>query len=103
MCIRDRNGALCECDIDCFNQINSGNSNVRRNFIQGFSWKKVYQFLFWEIIRNIVGITAIVLLTGTIGYLMGYINEKVGNGSIIPSWIIHSSANIMTSFLFIKI
>jgi len=57
--------------------------------------------LFWEIIRNMAGITAIVLLTGTIGYLMGYINEKLGNDSIIPSWITHSLANIMTPLFFI--
>ena len=71
------------------------------NLLQSILFGLMHGVLFWEIIRNIVGITAIVLLTGTIGYLMGYINEKVGNGSIIPSWITHSSANIMTLFLFI--
>ncbi|MCW3141595.1 MAG: CPBP family glutamic-type intramembrane protease [Methanophagales archaeon] len=69
--------------------------------LQSILFGLMHGVLFWEIIRNMAGITAIVLLTGTIGYLMGYINEKLGNGSIIPSWITHSLANIMTPLFFI--
>lgn len=71
------------------------------NLLQSILFGLMHGVLFWGIIRNMVGITAIVLLTGTIGYLMGYINEKVGNGSIVPSWITHSLANIMTPLFFI--
>ena len=38
----------------------------------------------------------IVLFTGDIGWFMGYINEKKAGGSIIPSWCIHTAANIFS-------
>ncbi|HOM43284.1 MAG TPA: CPBP family intramembrane metalloprotease [Bacillota bacterium] len=38
----------------------------------------------------------ITLFTGGIGWLMGYINEKKAGGSIIPSWCIHTAANIFS-------
>lgn len=38
----------------------------------------------------------IVLFTGVIGWFMGYLNEKKAGGSIIPSLIIHSTANIFS-------
>ena len=41
--------------------------------------------------------------TGIIGWLFGYINENKANGSIIPSWLIHSTANIISSILSIMI
>lgn len=34
------------------------------------------------------------LFTGMIGWLMGYINEEIAKGSILPSWCIHAGANI---------
>ena len=41
----------------------------------------------------------IILFTGGIGWLMGYINEKKAGGSILPSWIIHATSNIFASFI----
>lgn len=38
----------------------------------------------------------IIALTGTIAWFMGYINEKKADGSIIPSWFIHTTANIFS-------
>ena len=38
----------------------------------------------------------IVVLTGAIAWFMGYINEKHSNGSIVPSWIIHTIANLFS-------
>lgn len=40
-----------------------------------------------------VGIVKAILksiFTSSIAWLMGYINEKKANGSIVPSWIIHA-------------
>lgn len=36
----------------------------------------------------------IIVFTGIIAWFMGYINEKYSNGSIIPSWIIHTISNL---------
>ena len=35
------------------------------------------------------------------GWLMGYLNERIGNGSILPSWLIHSPMNITSSFMLL--
>ena len=48
---------------------------------------------------NIVGVPisiVVILFTGLIGWLMGYINEKQSGGSIIPSWCLHGIANTLS-------
>jgi len=35
-------------------------------------------------------------LPGLAGWMMGYVNEKVGNGSIAPGWLIHALGNATT-------
>ena len=42
---------------------------------------------------------AIGLLTGAIGALMGYLNERLAGGSLIPGWTLHASANLLTGCL----
>lgn len=37
--------------------------------------------------------------SGLAGYILGYIKEKIGNGSIIPGWIAHGLANIVSFYL----
>ena len=51
-----------------------------------------------------VGLLFVVLVSAfslVAGWMMGYINEKLSNGSIIPSWIIHSLKNIVSSALIL--
>lgn len=46
---------------------------------------------------NSILVTILVtLLPGCIGWFEGWINEKYSDGSIIPSWIIHSVMNILS-------
>ena len=37
----------------------------------------------------------VTLLTGTIGWGLGYLNEKQAGGSIFPSWAIHALSNLI--------
>lgn len=37
----------------------------------------------------------VALLTGTIGWGLGYLNEKQAGGSIFPSWAIHALSNLI--------
>ena len=37
----------------------------------------------------------VTLLTGTIGWGLGYLNEKQAGGSIFPSWVIHALSNLI--------
>lgn len=34
-------------------------------------------------------------ITGASGWLMAYLNERVGGGSIAPSWLVHGVANLI--------
>ena len=42
----------------------------------------------------------VIAFTGTLGWLMGYINEK-SNGSIMPSWCLHGISNVYASVIII--
>ena len=41
----------------------------------------------------------VILFTGGVAFAMGYINEKKANGSIIPSFVIHIIANLVSSVI----
>lgn len=42
---------------------------------------------------------AIGVLTGGIGAVMGYLNERLAGGSLAPGWILHAAANMLTGCL----
>ena len=42
---------------------------------------------------------AITLFTIAIALVLGLINEKQANGSILPSWLIHAAANVVAGFV----
>lgn len=41
----------------------------------------------------------IIVLTGTVAYIIGFVNEKKADGSIIPSWIIHGTTNLISAII----
>lgn len=47
--------------------------------------------IFWAVI--------ITVITGIAGYLMGYINERYSDGSIISSWMLHGTVNTSASII----
>lgn len=46
---------------------------------------------------NILLTVLLTIFPGTMGWVEGYINEKYASGSIIPSWVLHSIVNILSS------
>ena len=64
------------------------------NFIQGLLFGLLHGVMFFPLVGSFKTIL-IVLLTSLIALLMGYINEKLSDGSIIPSWIIHAISNLI--------
>lgn len=42
----------------------------------------------------------VIAYTGTLGWLMGYVNEQ-SNGSILPSWCIHGISNVYAAIIII--
>lgn len=46
---------------------------------------------------GIFTIVGVFIFTSLVGYLMGYINEQLVGGSILPSWIIHGCSNVAST------
>ena len=68
------------------------------NIIQSILFGLLHGVMFFSIVGVIKALT-VILFTGTVAYVMGYINEKKAGGSILPSWIIHATSNIFASFI----
>ena len=67
---------------------------TKANFIQGLLFGLLHGVMFFPLVGSLKTII-IILLTSLIALLMGYINEKLSDGSIIPSWIIHATSNFV--------
>ena len=68
------------------------------NVIQSVIFGLLHGIMFFKaagVIKTII----IIFLTGLIAFVMGYINEKKANGSILPSWFIHALSNIFASIV----
>lgn len=68
------------------------------NSIQAIIFGLIHGFMFISDIGYFKAII-IVLITSTIGLLMGWINEKQSDGSIIPSWLLHGIANLISAIV----
>ena len=66
------------------------------NIMQSVLFGIMHGIMFFSSVGMVKAII-IVAFTGGIGWFMGFINEKKANGSIIPSWYIHSAANIFSA------
>lgn len=66
------------------------------NIIQSILFALLHCALFFNS-TSLVNVILITLFTGMIAFVMGSINEKDAEGSILPSWCIHGTANIISS------
>lgn len=69
------------------------------NSIQSLLFGCIHGIMFFFAI-GILKSMLIILFTGIISWIMGYINEKKANGSILPSWFIHAVANIFSGICY---
>lgn len=68
------------------------------NYIQAMVFGLMHGIMFISVIgmfRTII----VIFITGAIGLLMGWINENQSEGSIISSWLLHGSANMISSII----
>lgn len=65
------------------------------NSTQSLCFALVHGLIFFKAV-DIGSTIMITVFTFIIAYGMGYINEQKGQGSIVPSWIIHAAANIFS-------
>ena len=65
------------------------------NIVQALLFGLLHGVMFFSAVDAVKALVVIVF-TGGIGWCMGYTNEKVSGGSILPSWCIHAIANIFS-------
>lgn len=68
------------------------------NALQAIVFGAIHGFLFMGASTGlpVIGWLAVVLLPAVQGWLMGWLNERLGNGSIIPGWCAHAVTNVLT-------
>ena len=70
------------------------------NVLQALIFAVIHAALFWALsISGVSFLIFIFFLSGIAGYIIEYINEKYGAGSIIPGWISHALGNTISYFV----
>ena len=65
------------------------------NIVQAIIFGLIHVFLSSADNRNLFVYMIIFISTATGGWLLGYLNEKLFNGSIIPSILMHGTGNFI--------
>nr|WP_246201334.1 CPBP family intramembrane glutamic endopeptidase [Streptococcus ratti] len=65
------------------------------NTVQSLCFALLHGLIFLKSL-DILSTVIITVFVFGIAYGMGYFNEKLAKGSIIPSWVIHAVANIFS-------
>ena len=65
------------------------------NLTQALLFGLLHGVMFFSMV-GLIKAVLIIFFIGAIAWFMGYINEKKSNGSIIPSWIIHTISNLFS-------
>lgn len=68
------------------------------NFIQALLFGLLHRAILFTALNTFL-VISIIIFSALAGWMIGYVNEKLGNGSILPSWLIHSLMNISSSLL----
>lgn len=65
------------------------------NLLQAFIFGIIHTLLFLTITDNILFLVIIFVIPTIGAYVKVHLNEKLADGSIIPGWIAHASANLL--------
>lgn len=71
----------------------------------GFSWGNAIQAIVFGLLHlllfinylPVLSLIAITVLSGINGWIMGWVNEQAAGGSVLPSWMLHSLANLLVA------
>lgn len=66
------------------------------NIMQALLFGLTHGALFLAVVTPL-GVGIITLFTGFIGWELGYLNEKLAGGSILPSWLLHGLSNFASA------
>ncbi len=73
---------------------------TKGNILQAFIFGIIHTALFLSLTKSILFLTFIFIVPFVVGLVLAWINEKLANGSIIPSWLAHASGNLFTYLFF---
>lgn len=62
----------------------------------------LFGLLHGAMFASVVGVPKALLViafTGAIAWCMGYVNERLAGGSILPSWMMHAAANVFSGLV----
>ena len=68
------------------------------NVVQGILFGLLHGIMFASS-TGFFGVALVIFFTGIVGWLMGWINEKLSDGSIVSSWMLHGCANTIASMV----
>lgn len=68
----------------------------RGNAIQAIVFGLLHVLLFINYLP-VSSLVAITVLSGINGWIMGWLNEQAAGGSVVPSWMLHSLANLLVA------
>lgn len=71
----------------------------------GFSYGNAIQAIVYGLLHLLLfinylpvsSLVAITVLSGINGWIMGWLNEQAAGGSVVPSWMLHSLANLLVA------
>lgn len=66
------------------------------NAIQAIVFALLHLLLFINYLP-VLSLIAITVLSGINGWIMGWLNEQAAGGSVLPSWMLHSLANLLVA------
>ena len=66
------------------------------NTIQAILFGLVHGIPFGLVTGNVLVTVLLIFLPGSMGWIQGWMNEQRSSGSIIPSWILHATINILS-------
>lgn len=69
------------------------------NTIQAILLGMMHGIPFGVVTHNILVAIVLTMLPGILGWFLGWMNEKRCDGSIIPSWLLHGTINVVVATL----
>lgn len=68
----------------------------RGNVLQSLIFGMVHVLIFLLVSKNPVILVGILMLTALGAYIIGWLNERMAQGSILPGWIAHGLGNVIS-------
>jgi len=65
------------------------------NTIQAIAFAAVHLLLLLDPNADRLAAYVLIAFAGTMGWINGWLNERLGRGSIVPGWVVHAVANLL--------